>query len=126
MCDSLDIVGARRRMKREPYAAAQTISPKLRAYFDRHRETALGRRESNLAPLPDQETIETLIDTAFWASLRREEGFTPRISLAYLPPSQADHPLLLERPLAIDAAALTRVAPAVERPGVHLGVWRAR
>jgi hypothetical protein len=33
------------------------------------------------------------------------------------------HPLLLERPLPLTPAALTRVAPAVERPGIHLGVW---
>ena len=110
-------------MKREAYAAARTISPKLHAYFRAHRENALKRGETHLAPLPSQETIEALIDAAFWASLRREEGFIPRISLAYLPQTQAEHPLLLERPLAIDPAAMTRVAPAVERPGVHLGVW---
>ena len=33
------------------------------------------------------------------------------------------HPLILDRPLPVDPGALTRVAPAVERPGVHLGVW---
>src|SRR5271156_1705699 len=48
----------------------------------------------------------------------------PRISLAFLSPEQTTHPLLFERPLPLDPAALTRVAPAVERPGVHLGVWR--
>ena len=111
-------------MRREAYAAARTISPKLHAYFARHREIALDRGETNLAPLPENETIEALIDAAFWASLRREEGYIPRISLAYLPRTQAERPLLLERPLAIDPAVMTRVAPAVERPGVHLGVWR--
>ena len=34
------------------------------------------------------------------------------------------HPLLLERALPLSPAALVRVAPAVERPGIHLGVWR--
>ena len=113
-------------MKREAYAAAATIAPQLHAYFSGRRETALGRGETGLAPLPERETIEALIDAAFWASLRREEGFVPRISLAYLPPAQAEHPLLLDRPLRIDPAALTRVAPAVEKPGIHLGVWRER
>ena len=47
----------------------------------------------------------------------------PRISLAFLSPEQAVQPLLFERPLPLDPAALTRVAPAVERPGIHLGVW---
>src|SRR5687768_12794626 len=32
--------------------------------------------------MPDAETIEAVIEAAFWASLRREEGYTPRISLA--------------------------------------------
>jgi len=36
------------------------------------------------------------------------------------------HPLIFERPLPLDPSALTRVSPAVERPGIHLGVWRAR
>jgi len=111
-------------MKREIYAAARTIAPKLHAYFASHREIALRRGETHLAPLPEPETIEALLDAAFWASLRREEGFIPRISLAYLPQAQTEHSLLLDRPLAMDPATLTRVSPAVERPGVHLGVWR--
>jgi hypothetical protein len=111
-------------MKGETYAAARTISPKLHAYFARHREEALRRDQKHLAPLPDAETIEAVIDAAFWASLRREEGYSPRISLAFLSREQAGHPLILERLLPLTPGALTRVAPAVERPGVHLGVWR--
>ena len=113
-------------MEREAYAAARTISPKLHAYFACHRKIALERGQTSVAPLADRETIEAIIDAAFWTSLRREEGYAPRISLAYLPQEQAERPLLLGRPLAIDPAALTRVSPAVERPGIHLGVWRDR
>ena len=76
------------------------------------------------ATVPDAETIEAIIDAAFWASLRREEGYTPRISLAFLSPEEAAHPLIFERPLPLHPTSLTRVAPAVERPGIHLGVWR--
>src|SRR5437016_2763549 len=111
-------------MKREAYAAARTVSPALHAYFARHRADAIRRAEENLAPLPDAETIEAVIDAAFWASLRREEGYEPRISLAFLSRDEALHPLILERPLPLSPGALTRVAPAVERPGIHLGVWR--
>jgi hypothetical protein len=32
--------------------------------------------------------------------------------------------LVFERPLPLSPAALARLAPAVERPGIHLGVWR--
>src|SRR5882762_10895229 len=111
-------------MKRETYAAARTISPKLHAYFAGHRAEAICRGQEHLAPLPDAETIEAVIDAAFWASLRREEGYEPRISLAFLSRQEALHPLILERPLPLSPGALTRVAPAVERPGIHLGVWR--
>jgi hypothetical protein len=31
---------------------------------------------------------------------------------------------MLEQPLPVSAIPLVRVAPAVERPGIHLGVWR--
>jgi len=111
-------------MKRETYAAARTIAPKLHDYFVRHRNEACARGRENLAWLPDAETIEALVDTAFWASLRREEGYSPRISLALLSPDEARHPLLLERPLPLGPDALTKVAPAMDRPGVYLGVWR--
>jgi hypothetical protein len=110
-------------MRRETYPAARTIAPKLHAYFTCHREGALARGVERLAPAPDADTIEMLIEAAFWASLRREEGYVPRISLVYLAPQEAEHPLLLARPLPLDPGALTKVAPAVERPGIHLGVW---
>lgn len=108
-------------MKREAYAAARTVSPKVHAYFARRRAEAQG--QENLAALPAAETIEAIIDAAFWASLRREESYMPLISLAFLSPEQAARPLGFERMLPLTPAALTRVAPAVERAGVHLGVW---
>jgi hypothetical protein len=110
-------------MQREAYPAARTVAPKVHAYFARRRAEAEGRGQENLASLPGAEAIENIIDAAFWASLRREENYVPRISLAFLSPRQALHPLTFERLLPLTPAALTRVAPAVERPGVHLGVW---
>jgi sensor domain DACNV-containing protein len=74
------------------------------------------------AEIPDAATIDRIVNAAFWASLRREEGRTPTISLAYLPPGGSS--LFVERPLALDPATLTKLAPAVERPGIHLGVWK--
>ena len=75
--------------------------------------------------LPDTDAIEAIIDAAFWASLRREEGYVPKISLALLS-ARAGRRIrcCFERPLPLDPSALVRVAPAVERPGIHLGVWR--
>jgi hypothetical protein len=110
-------------MNREAYAVARTVSPTIHAYFARRLAQARGETRESLASLPAAETIEAMVDAAFWASLRREEGYSPRISLAFLSPEEAAPPLLFERQLALAPAALTRVAPAVERPGVHLGVW---
>lgn len=110
-------------MDREAYAAARTVSPRVRAVFEHRRTEALHLGEGCLATVPAEEAIERIVDAAFWASLRREEGKVPTISLAFVSPEQARNPLLFERPLPLAPAALTRVAPAVERPGIHLGVW---
>ena len=110
-------------MSRQAYPAAHAVAPRLHAYFaHRHQESSL-RGQPDLAPVPDTTTIERLIDAAFWASLRREEGYIPRISLAFLSPEQAVAPLTFEQPLSVDPDTLTRVAPAVERSGIHMGVW---
>jgi hypothetical protein len=104
------------------YPAAQAVAPKVRLHFASHLAAERKRGQTNLALEPDSAVIETIIDAAFWASLRREETYAPKISLAYLTPEQAEHPLLLEQPLPLNAESLARLAPAVERPGIHLGV----
>jgi len=104
------------------YAAARAVAPAIHAHLAHHLQQAVQRRERNLASLPAVETLAAMVDVAFWASLRREEGYLPRISLAALHPAETPHPLYFDRPLPLDATALTRVAPAVERPGVHLAV----
>src|SRR6516162_4030229 len=110
---------------REPgYPAARSVAAQLEAYFARHHGEAVERGEHKLAPAPDAATIESVIDAAFWASLRREEGYETRISLAFLAPENSTHPLRFERALPLEPDRLTRVAPAVERAGIHLGVWR--
>src|SRR5262245_63528904 len=108
------------------YPAARIVAPKIRAHFARHLAEAAQRGERDLATLPEIEAIETLIEAAFWASLRREENYVPRISLALLPPAQSEHPLLFDAGLSLDPGKLAKVAPAVERAGIHLGVWRSQ
>ncbi len=83
-----------------------------------------GNGHSNSLHCPDLADIEGMIDATFWASLRREEGYVPTISAAFLDPDGACEPLRFEQPLPFAPDALARLAPAVERPGVHLGVWR--
>jgi hypothetical protein len=110
-------------MEREAaYPAARIVSPKVHGYFTRQRAESGADQNGRVATLPDIETIQAIVDAAFWASLRREEGFIPKISLAFLSPEETKNALLLERPLPLDPGILTKVAPAVERPGIHLGV----
>jgi hypothetical protein len=106
------------------YPAARTVAEVVRGHFSRYLVAARLQGRIDLGPEPDAEDIEAIIDTAFWASLRREEGVTPTISLALLPPSAAGQALTFATPLPLRPAALAKLAPAVERPGIHLGVWR--
>ena len=101
------------------YAAAATVHPHLEQHL------AAARFDDGVAPatLPAVDTIAAMIDAAFWASLRREEGFSPKISLAFVVPDQVPLPITFERPIPMRPQPLTRIAPAVERPGIHLGVW---
>ena len=111
-------------MSEPAYPAARLVAAKVHDHFTRHLAAARVDGRDHLAPEPDLDVIEFMIDSAFWASLRREEGRTPQISLAYVAPDQAGHPLMFETRLPLRPAALTKLAPAVERPGIHLGVWR--
>jgi hypothetical protein len=101
------------------YTPARIVAQRLQAFF-----IANARVEGEACTPPEASAVEDVIGAAFWASLRREEGRAPRISLVLLSPESTDRPLLFDTRLPLDAAALARVAPAVERPGVHLGVWR--
>ena len=111
-------------MEGQSYPPARTIAPLVREHFERHIGDARRRGLDGIASVPDTDAIEAIIQAAFWASLRREEGYMPKISLAFVSPTEAVHPLQFERPLPLAPAALTRVAPAVERAGIHLAVWR--
>ena len=105
------------------YEAARIIAPRIEDHFADHHGRAVSRGETDLAPRPDASTIEAIIDAAFWASFRREEGQFPKISIAYASPEQVVQPLLFETKFDLLTSVLTKLAPAVERPGVHLGVW---
>jgi hypothetical protein len=106
------------------YPAAHAVAAKAHEHFAGRIAAARERGLEGLATAPDAAAVEAIVDAAFWASLRREEGYRPKISLAFLSPEQAASALTFERPLSLDPVALSRLAPAVERPGIHLGVWR--
>jgi len=108
------------------YPAARIAAAQARPHFVSLLKEAQARGIAPLAPLPDSATMEAIINAAFWASLRREEGYSPRISLAWLPPGPDGNTLRFERPLTLAPEALVPVAPAVEPHGIHLGVWREK
>ena len=105
------------------YPAARAVAAMTAEHLASHLAAARQRGMGAVAPQPDAETVAALVDLAFWASLQREEGRAPKISLAYVPPDSGTHSMVFERALAADPRGLARVAPAVERPGIHLGVW---
>jgi len=105
------------------YPTARLVARRVEPHFTRHLAAARERGRTDLATLAPANVIESIVDAAFWASLRREEGLTPKISLAYVSPEQSGQPLLFERSLPLTPAGLAKLAPAVERPGIHLGVW---
>jgi hypothetical protein len=102
------------------YAAAQVASERI------HRHLAANSAQccvEGAATTPDSATLAALIDAAFWTSLRREEGYVPRISLAFVAPQQVDDAVAFGTSLSLEPKDLTKIAAAVDRAGLHLGVW---
>lgn len=104
------------------YPAARAVAARVHRHFTEH-ISATDLPLDKVGAVPDIQTTVALMGAAFWASLRREEGFTPKISLAYVAPDLLRWPMRFERSIPLSAGPLTRLAPAVERPGIHLGVW---
>ncbi len=96
-------------MTEPAYPAARIVAPKVAAHFAHHAEEARRRGRASAVTAPDADTIEAIIDAAFWASLRREESYVPKISLAFLPPEAAHHPLLFEQPLPLQPDKLLKL-----------------
>jgi len=98
------------------YTAAQPAADRIYRLSTSH--SAL-----HTATLPDTSALAALIDAAFWTSLRREEGYIPRISLAFVSPAQVGGAVSFATSFSLEPKHLTKLAPAVERIGLHLGVW---
>ncbi len=104
------------------YPARRQLAERVRDRFSAYLEAA-SRQSSATAPPPGVDTIEELVEAAFWTSLRREEAYVPKVSIALAPRDVTSQPLIFDRPLRLLPAVLARAAPAVERPGIHFGVW---
>lgn len=106
------------------YQAALIIAPQVESIFAKYITSAKESGEEDLAPLPTTAIIEAILDATFWASIRKEEGHSPKISLAFLPPEQAGNPLLFKQRLPLSPTAIVKIAPGIERAGIHLGIWQ--
>jgi hypothetical protein len=110
---------------RPTYAAAQLAANRIHRHLATHSTPAQVSAE-HAAALPDAATLAALIDAAFWTSLRREEGYIPRISLAFVAPGQAGDAVSFATSLSLEPKDLAKIAGAVERIGLHLGVWQQK
>jgi hypothetical protein len=85
----------------QSYPTAKLVAPTVHDHFAKHLAAARARGRDPVAALPSAEVIERMINATFWASLRREEGYVPKISMAFLPPEHTEHPMMLEQPVAL-------------------------
>ncbi|MEP6732711.1 MAG: putative sensor domain DACNV-containing protein [bacterium] len=111
-------------MTEPAYSLAPSAAAIVSAFYAKHAPPGGDHGDDARALIPDANAIVEMVDAAFWASLRREEGRPPLISLAFVPPDRAGQPLTFATAQSLAPEALARLGPAVERPGVHLGVWR--
>src|SRR2546426_7901267 len=74
--------------------------------------------------LVSMEHLTTLINVAFWASFRKEEGRSVTIALQYAPPDQAYKPFLFQHPLPYSDENIIRISPVLHRSNVACGVWK--
>src|SRR5215467_2232155 len=93
------------------YPAARIVAQRLEA-----RILASSGKYANVERL-NAGLIEEIITIAFWASLRREEGHAPKISLAFLPPEDHPRSVRFNPSVRLETNMLARLAPAVEKPG---------
>jgi len=70
------------------------------------------------------EDVTTLINVAFWASFKKEEGRSVTIAVQYAPPDKAESPFLFQHPLPYTDEHLSRISPVLHGTTVECGVWK--
>jgi hypothetical protein len=64
--------------------------------------------------IPSVEQLAELVETAFWASLEREEGRPLHFKVSFMRPAPGDERVItFDRPIPCDIRGLTKLAPAV-------------
>jgi hypothetical protein len=102
---------------------ARNAAARVHEYFIRHWQMVPQHSRATFASIASADAIEAMIDAAFRVSIRREEGYIPRLSFAILAPEDAVQPLVFEEALPLTPGRLARVSPAVARSRLHLAVW---
>jgi hypothetical protein len=82
---------------------------------------SLSSADATSAAIPSAAHLGILLNTAFWASLQREEGRPVAVPLLLQAPSTSED-LVLERPIALGIPAVIQLAPAVHRERRGLGI----
>jgi hypothetical protein len=72
---------------------------------------------------PSEIDLRTLIEGAFWASLRKDEGHEVTFVLSYEEPDHGDGAFVFLRPIPFEPYGLARLAPAIHDADARLGVW---
>ena len=70
------------------------------------------------------EDLTMLINVAFWASFKKEEGRSVTIAVQYAPPDKVDRPCLFQHPLPYTDEHLIRISPVLQGATVECGVWK--
>jgi len=69
------------------------------------------------AKLPTREELSTLIERAFWASLKSNEGRQTRVCVMVAPPENFRDAVAFAKPVPYDESQIARLAPAVPSGG---------
>jgi DNA integrity scanning protein DisA with diadenylate cyclase activity len=85
---------------------------------DRSAETQYLTRTS-----PSKEHIRSLIEEAFWASLKRVEGRHHRFCIALCRKDSVHEPFLFKPPVSFDSEYLAKLSPALQAEQIVIGVW---
>jgi hypothetical protein len=102
---------------------AENAARRVHEYFARHWQHIRETSHVTPASMTSAEVIEAVIDAAFRTSLRREEGYIPRLSFAIVAPVETVNPLVFEEALPMNPGTLARVSPAVARSRLQVAVW---
>ena len=116
----------RLRPRRAPILPLELVAPAVHAHFVHHIQAAAQQGYKCVASIPIRAPSKRSSTRRSGRACGAKKATFRRSRWRCCRPTKSPHPLLFERPLPLDAGALAKVAPAVERAGIHLGVWRAR